>query len=175
MGLGASEASADARSSALIQGRFEAPDRTVQLVRPSEVMGELLGTILTVQSFVVACAVILGVATLATACLVFLLSLRLRAREILTLRKIGGATAYALAGLALEIVGYGGSEPASPAALTTIRVLTTAVPAFFLLAATALALGYPLTRARHAEILDALDQRQRATRNRATTGEASPG
>jgi sugar (glycoside-pentoside-hexuronide) transporter len=89
------------------------------------------------------------------------------------LRKIGGATAYALAGLALEIVGYGGGEPASPAALTTIRILTTAVPAFFLVAATALALGYPLTRARHAEILDALDERQQAARAKTRAG--SPG
>ena len=93
----------DAKSSALIQGRFEAPDLIVQMVRPSQVMDELLQTILTVQSFVVAGAVILGVATLATASLVFLLSLRLRAREIQTLRKIGGARSSVAVVMSAEI------------------------------------------------------------------------
>ena len=113
----------DARSSALIQGRFEAPDLTVQLVRPSEVMGELLGTILTVQGFVVAGAVILGVATLATACLVFLLSLRLRAREILTLRKIGGARSSVAVVMTSEIgaVLLGGAILAAALSVLTSR------------------------------------------------------
>lgn len=91
------------------------------------------------------------------------------------LRKLGGATAYALAGLALEIAGYAGDAPSSPAALTTIRVLTTAVPAFFLLVATVIALRYPLTRARHAEILQELDERQRAARASSATADAPPG
>jgi len=113
----------DARSSALIQGRFEAPDLTVQLVRPSEVMDELLGTILTVQSFVVAGAVILGVATLATACLVFLLSLRLRAREILTLRKIGAARSNVAVVMTSEIVAVllGGAILAAALSVLTSR------------------------------------------------------
>ena len=54
-------------------------------------MDELLDTILTVQSFVVAGAVIVGLATLASAALVFALSLRLRRREVETLFKIGGS------------------------------------------------------------------------------------
>jgi sugar (glycoside-pentoside-hexuronide) transporter len=91
------------------------------------------------------------------------------------LRKLGGATAYALAGLALEIAGYGGNEPASPAAATTIRILTTAVPAVFLIAAAVIALRYPLGRARHVEILEALDARQRAGATAGTTGDGLPG
>ena len=54
-------------------------------------MDELLDTILTIQSFVVAGAVVVGAATLASAALVFMLSLRLRRREIQTLFKIGGS------------------------------------------------------------------------------------
>lgn len=83
----------DERASALVQGRYQSDDRPVQIVRPREVMDELLGTILTVQKFVVAGAVIVGGATLASVILVFLLSLRLRARERQTLFKIGGSRA----------------------------------------------------------------------------------
>ena len=81
----------DQRSSALLQGRYQSAEELGQIVRPVEVMDELLGTILTVQRFVVAGAVILGLATLGTAALVFLLSLRLRKMEIETLFKIGGS------------------------------------------------------------------------------------
>jgi putative ABC transport system permease protein len=83
----------DQRSSALLQGRYQSADDVAQIVRPSEVMDELLDTILTVQRFVVAGAVILGLATLASAALVFMLSLRLRRREMETLFKIGGSRA----------------------------------------------------------------------------------
>jgi putative ABC transport system permease protein len=81
----------DERASALLQGRYLSDDLQSQIVRPREVMDELLGTILTIQKFVVAGAVIVGAATLASVVLVFLLSLRLRARERETLFKIGGS------------------------------------------------------------------------------------
>jgi putative ABC transport system permease protein len=92
------------RASALLQGRYQSPDETVQVVRPAEVMDELLGTILTIQSFITAGAVIVGLATLATAVLVFMLSLRLRHREIETLRKIGGSRASVATIMVSEIV-----------------------------------------------------------------------
>jgi len=94
----------DAKSSALLQGRYLGDDELVQIVRPIEVMDELLQTILTVQSFVVTAVVIVGLATLATATLVFMLSLRLRRREIETMVKIGGSRASIFAVLATEIV-----------------------------------------------------------------------
>jgi putative ABC transport system permease protein len=81
----------DPKSSAILQGRYQGADETAQIARPVEVMDELLDTILTVQSFVVAGAVVVGTATLASAALVFMLSLRLRRREIETLFKIGGS------------------------------------------------------------------------------------
>jgi ABC-type antimicrobial peptide transport system permease subunit len=46
-----------------------------------------------VQTFVIAAVVVVGISTLATAILVFMLSLRLRRREIETMRKIGGSRA----------------------------------------------------------------------------------
>ena len=94
----------DQKSSAILQGRYESEEQTAQLARPVEVMNDLLATILTVQAFVVAGAVLLGGATLATVALVFLLSLRLRKREISTLFKIGGSRAAVAAVMLSEIV-----------------------------------------------------------------------
>lgn len=83
----------DQRSEAILRGRYESPDDLAQIVRPTTVMDELLDTVLTVQTFVIAAVVIVGISTLATAILVFMLSLRLRRREIETMRKIGGSPA----------------------------------------------------------------------------------
>jgi putative ABC transport system permease protein len=94
----------DERNAALLRGRYQADDETAQILLPAEVMDELLGTILTVQQFVVAGAVILGLATLASAALVFLLSLRLRRRERDTLFKIGGSRGAVAMVMASEIV-----------------------------------------------------------------------
>lgn len=81
----------DPKSSALLQGRYQSDEERSQIARPAAVMEELLGTILTIQRFVVAGAVLVGLATLASTALVFLLSLRLRLRERETLFKIGGS------------------------------------------------------------------------------------
>lgn len=94
----------DQKSSALLQGRYESTEQSSQIVRPVTVMDDLLDTILTVQKFIVAGAVIVGLATLASAALVFMLSLRLRRREIETLFKIGGARLSVGAVMASEIV-----------------------------------------------------------------------
>jgi putative ABC transport system permease protein len=94
----------DQRSSALLQGRYQGDDEVAQITRPVTVMNELLATILTVRSFVTAGAVIVGIATLATAALVFMLSLRLRRREIETLFKIGGSRMSVASVMASEIV-----------------------------------------------------------------------
>ncbi|UCH84446.1 MAG: ABC transporter permease [Candidatus Latescibacterota bacterium] len=94
----------DDKSSAILQGRYVSQDEVVQIVEPTGVMKELLATILTVQSYVVAAVVVIGLSTLATAVLVFLLSLRLRRREIATMMKIGGSKSYVIGILASEIL-----------------------------------------------------------------------
>jgi putative ABC transport system permease protein len=81
----------DQKASAILQGRYQGEGEKAQIAHPVTVMDELLDTILTVQSFVVAGAIVVGAATLASAALVFMLSLRLRRREIETLFKIGGS------------------------------------------------------------------------------------
>jgi putative ABC transport system permease protein len=104
-----------------LQGRYQADEERVQIVTPSMVIDDLLGTILTVRSFIMAGAVILGLATLATTVLVFLLSLRLRRRERMTLFKIGGARSSVAGIMASEIVAVlavGGLLAASLTLLT---------------------------------------------------------
>jgi GPH family glycoside/pentoside/hexuronide:cation symporter len=76
------------------------------------------------------------------------------------IRKTGGATAYMFAGIALSLAGFDRESTEQPAAaLTTIRVTTCLVPILFLLSALVLARRYPLGRARHEEILQALGRR----------------
>ena len=94
----------DDKSRVLLMGRYQAPDESGQIVLPVAVMDDLLDTILTVQSYVVAAIGTVAVATLATAALVFLLSLRLRRREIETLVKIGGSRRSVAAMLVSEVV-----------------------------------------------------------------------
>ena len=91
------------KSRVLLLGRYQS-DQAVQVVRPAAVMNELLDTILTVQSYVVAAVLIVGLATIATAALVFWLSLRLRRREIETMVKIGGSRGSVAALVVAEIV-----------------------------------------------------------------------
>ena len=91
------------KSSAILQGRYQDDDVAVQMVEPRAEMGELLDTVLTIQGFVMAGAAVLGLATLATSALVFMLSLRLRQRERLTLFKIGGSRLSVLSLMTSEI------------------------------------------------------------------------
>lgn len=81
----------DQKSGTILMGRYESPEDPVQILQPTTVIDELLGTIFTVQNFVVAGMLLVGLAALATAVLVFVLSLRLRQREIETMAKIGGS------------------------------------------------------------------------------------
>ncbi len=94
----------DERSRALLLGRYQALDEAVQVVRPTSVMDELLETVVTVESYAVAAIGVVGAATLATAALVFLLSIRLRRREIETLHKIGASRPRVAAVLLSEVV-----------------------------------------------------------------------
>lgn len=94
----------DQKSATLLMGRYEKQERFHQIVRPVEVMEELLATILTVQNYVVAALVLVGAAALAIAGLVFLLSLRLRRREIDTMVRIGGSRSRIGAVLVSEVV-----------------------------------------------------------------------
>ncbi len=94
----------DDRAGVILQGRYENADAPAQILRPAIVIDDLLATVLTIRSFVVAAMLIVGSGTLVTVALVFLLSLRLRRRELETLFKIGGARSRVAAVLCTEIV-----------------------------------------------------------------------
>jgi putative ABC transport system permease protein len=95
---------ADRKSGVILQGRYANKDGNSQIVRPLDIVTDLLDTILTIQQFVVAAVVIIGSATIATAVLVFMLSIRLRRRERLTLFKIGGSRSIVAGLLLAEVI-----------------------------------------------------------------------
>ncbi len=101
---------ADRKSGILLRGRYEGEATAVQMLVPSDVVSEVLETMFSVRDYVVLGSIGVGVATLMTAALVFLLSIRLRRREIETIRKIGGSSRRLTAMLASEIllVVFGG-------------------------------------------------------------------
>ncbi len=94
----------DEKSRTLLMGRYQAPAEPAQIVQPAGVMDELLATILRVRTFILAGSLLLGVATTLSVVLVFLLSLRLRRREIATITKIGGSRLHLIAIVAWEIL-----------------------------------------------------------------------
>ncbi len=100
----------DRKSGILLRGRYEEEGTAVQMIVPSDVVNEVLETMFSVRDYVILGGIGVGVATLMTAALVFLLSIRLRRREIETIRKIGGSTRRLTAVLASEIllVVFGG-------------------------------------------------------------------
>ncbi|MCB1232208.1 MAG: ABC transporter permease, partial [Verrucomicrobiae bacterium] len=80
----------DEKARTILLGRYQDVEQAgVQLVNPAEVMDELFATVFQVQRLVIAALVLVGLASLAIALLVFLLSNRLRAREFSSLRQIG--------------------------------------------------------------------------------------
>ncbi len=93
----------DQKSGTILMGRYESPDDPAQILQPTTVIDDLLGTIFTVQNFVVAGMLLVGLAALATAVLVFVLSLRLREREIETMAKIGGSRVRVAGVLVTEV------------------------------------------------------------------------
>lgn len=111
----------DEKSGVILRGRYTNDELRSQIVRPVTVIDELLDTILTIQQFIVAAVIIVGLATIATAALVFMLSLRLRRREIDTMHRIGGSrprvASMLLAEVAIVIV-------LSATAATAITLLT---------------------------------------------------
>jgi len=94
----------DAKSGVLLEGRYQSPDSPVRVVRPTEVMDDLLATVFTVRQYVLVAVALVGAATLATIALVFLLSIRLRRAEIQTMIRIGAAPGRVAAILGTEIL-----------------------------------------------------------------------
>jgi putative ABC transport system permease protein len=93
----------DDKAATILRGRYDLPDEPTQILSPRKEIRGLLDQIVTVKSYVVTAFVLVGATTLAVAALVFLLSLRLRRREIETFVKIGASKA-SIAGIVLSEV-----------------------------------------------------------------------
>jgi putative ABC transport system permease protein len=94
----------DQKSGVILMGRYVDGEARHQIIRPNGVVDDLLDTLLTIQQFIVAAVIIVAIATIATAALVFLLSLRLRRSEIETIGKIGGGRWHVASMLMTEII-----------------------------------------------------------------------
>jgi putative ABC transport system permease protein len=80
----------DRKSSIMLRGRYEADGTAVQMLVPLRIINSLLETVFSVRDFIVLGSIGVAIATAAITALVFVLSIRLRRREIETIRKIGG-------------------------------------------------------------------------------------
>jgi len=74
-------------------------------------------------------------------------------------RKLGGAIGVTVAGFVLELAGFAAGQEQPESALFAIRGLTSLAPILFLAVAIAVASAYPMSRARHAEVLERLRAR----------------
>jgi putative ABC transport system permease protein len=110
----------DRTSGVVLRGRYQEADQTVQMVVPRDVVDELVDTMFSVRNVMLAVSLGLGLATIATAALVFALSVRLRRREIETMRKIGAPRRRIRAVLASEVLIVVVASVAIAVALTAV-------------------------------------------------------
>lgn len=94
----------DDKSKTLLRGRYQDQQEAHQILQPDQVLTELLDALLTVRSLVVSALLLVALATLAVAALVFVLSRRMRQREVETLVKIGASRTATAALLWLEVL-----------------------------------------------------------------------
>ena len=111
----------DERSRTLLLGRYLASDDPARILEPREVMEDLIATVVRVRGYVMAVTALLGAATLATVSFLFLLSLRLRRREMATMHRIGCSRGM----VASLIASEAGIVLALAALLASILVLLT--------------------------------------------------
>lgn len=93
----------DRKAGILLRGRFQ-EDTGVQMLVPLDVIKDLLDTVFVVRDYVVLAGIGVAGAAFMIMALVFALSIRLRRREIETIRRIGGARRRLHAILCMEIV-----------------------------------------------------------------------
>jgi putative ABC transport system permease protein len=79
----------DTKSGTILQGRYLSKEETYQIADPEEVIDGLLQNIFRIKNVLDAVIVLVGLATVLAIILVFVLSLRLRQREIKTIFKLG--------------------------------------------------------------------------------------
>ena len=104
------------KAQTLLLGQYFSPDETVQIVRPRDVMESLLKRVVMIRSYLIAIIAVISFVTILTMSLVFVLSIRLRRAEIVTMSKIGcsrNGMLFILGGQIIIILSAGGSVAAT--------------------------------------------------------------
>lgn len=110
----------DTRAGVMLRGRFPEGEGEVQIVTPLAVVEDLVETMFSVRDAALIVAIGLGLATVLTTGLVVALSLRIRRRELDTMRRIGAPVGRIRGMLALEIGGILIAATISAAVLTAL-------------------------------------------------------
>jgi len=110
----------DRKSGVLLRGRYQERKNSVQMLVPIKIIQELLDTVFVVRDYVVLAGAGVAVAAFGIMTLVFALSIRLRKREIETIRKIGGARQRLTGILCVEIAIVVAAGIGLAAALTAL-------------------------------------------------------
>jgi putative ABC transport system permease protein len=77
------------KSKALLLGRYQNKNQSLQLIRPPLIMQEMIDAIFRIKTVLDLVIIVVGLSTALTLLLVFILSLRLRARELSTIFRLG--------------------------------------------------------------------------------------
>ncbi|HYF34834.1 MAG TPA: ABC transporter permease [Prosthecobacter sp.] len=97
----------DAKSEALLAGRYLKTDNPLQLIRPLDEFDNLIRTLFQIQNLVLGLLGLIALAALSVAALVFALSFRLRQRQFQTLADLGVARSSLLVTKTLEVALVG--------------------------------------------------------------------
>ncbi|MCK5829276.1 MAG: ABC transporter permease [Methylococcales bacterium] len=94
----------DDKSATILRGRYLSDQQDQQIVRPKEVIEDLLGNIFRIKDFIDGVVLVVAIAMILAVMLVFSLSLRLRQKEINTIFHLGCSRATVVQLIAAEIL-----------------------------------------------------------------------
>lgn len=113
----------DAKSEAILAGRYQDTKATAQLIRPRDELNTVLTTLFRIEGAVVAGLALLACAAAAISFIVFTLSFKMRAREFATLADIGvpPRTLAAIKAFEVALIGLAGFVVAAFAVLLVVK------------------------------------------------------
>ena len=94
----------DKKSGILLRGRYQETESSIQMIVPLTVINDLLNTVFVVRDYVILAGAGVAIAAFCVMSLVFVLSVRMRKREIETIKKIGGTKQRLKGILSTEII-----------------------------------------------------------------------
>jgi putative ABC transport system permease protein len=114
----------DAKSEAILTGRFQDTKTSSQLIRPRDELNTVLSTLFRIEGAVVAGLALIACAAAAISFIVFTLSFKMRAREFATLADIGVSprTLATIKAFEVALIGLAGLVIAALAVLLVINL-----------------------------------------------------